>query len=82
MDDFKGRLTKDGIRIHKPEDFAGMHAAGRIAADIPTGSPPMVVPGETTGAIDAAIEKNGGGRRRDLGHHSAIAGTNTQAASR
>ena len=57
MDDFKGRLTKDGIRIHKPEDFAGMHAAGRIAADILDRIAPMVVPGETTGAIDAAIEK-------------------------
>ena len=57
MDDFNGRLTKDGIRIHKPEDFAGMHAAGRIAADILDRVAPMVVPGATTGEIDMAIER-------------------------
>ncbi|MFW5655391.1 MAG: M24 family metallopeptidase, partial [Roseicyclus sp.] len=56
MDDFKGRLTKDGIRIHKPEDFAGMHAAGRLAAEILDRVGPLVVPGTTTGALDAAIE--------------------------
>ena len=26
------RQTREGIRIHEPADFAGMHAAGRIAA--------------------------------------------------
>jgi methionyl aminopeptidase len=57
LDDFKGTLTKDGIRIHQPEDFAGMHAAGRIAADILDRVAPMIVPGATTGDIDAAIEK-------------------------
>ncbi len=56
MDDFKGRLTKDGIRIHKPEDFAGMHAAGRLAAEILDRVAPLVVPGATTAEIDAAIE--------------------------
>jgi methionyl aminopeptidase len=56
LDDFKGRLTKDGIRIHKPEDFAGMHAAGRLAAEILDRVAPLVVPGATTGEIDAAIE--------------------------
>ena len=25
------RVTREGIRIHAPEDFAGMHAAGRMA---------------------------------------------------
>jgi methionyl aminopeptidase len=57
LDDFNGTLTKDGIRIHAPEDFAGMHAAGRIAADILDRVAPMIVPGATTGDIDAAIEK-------------------------
>ena len=28
-----GRLNRDGIRIHTPEDFEGMRAAGRLAAD-------------------------------------------------
>lgn len=57
MDDFKGRLTKDGIRIHSREDFAGMHRAGRVAADILDRIGPMVAPGVTTGEIDEAIER-------------------------
>jgi methionyl aminopeptidase len=56
LDDFNGRLTKDGIRIHGAEDFAGMHAAGRLAAEILDRVAPLVVPGTTTGAIDTAIE--------------------------
>ncbi|WP_416914766.1 MAG: type I methionyl aminopeptidase [Roseicyclus sp.] len=56
MDDFKGRLTKDGIRIHGSEDFAGMHRAGALAARILDDIAPMVVPGQTTEALDAAIE--------------------------
>lgn len=56
MDDFKGRLTKDGIRIHQPGDFAGMHKAGALAARILDEVAEMVRPGVTTGAIDAAIE--------------------------
>ncbi len=57
MDDFKGRLTKDGIRIHNTEDFAGMHRAGRLAADILDRVAPLVVPGATTGELDEAIER-------------------------
>lgn len=57
MDDSKGRLTKDGIRIHSPEDFAGMHKAGRLAADILDRVAPLVVPGATTGELDQAIER-------------------------
>ena len=30
----RGRQTKDGIRIYDPSDFAGMHAAGKLAATI------------------------------------------------
>jgi len=56
VDDFKGRLTKDGIRIHQPGDFAGMHKAGALAARILDEVAEMVRPGVTTGAIDAAIE--------------------------
>ena len=29
-----GPVTRDGIRIHSEADFAGMRAAGRLAADI------------------------------------------------
>jgi methionyl aminopeptidase len=56
VDDFKGRLTKDGIRIHEPGDFAGMHKAGALAARILDEVAEMVRPGVTTGALDAAIE--------------------------
>ncbi|WP_224816722.1 type I methionyl aminopeptidase [Hasllibacter sp. MH4015] len=56
MDDFTGRLTRDGIRIHNPDDFAGMHRAGALAAEILDRVAPMVEPGATTGAIDAQIE--------------------------
>jgi len=57
LDDFKGRLTRDGIRIHNPEDFAGMRAAGALAARILDDIIGHVVPGATTAAIDAEIER-------------------------
>lgn len=56
MDEFKGRLTKDGIRIHDTADFAGMHRAGALAARILDEVAALVFPGQTTGAIDAAIQ--------------------------
>ncbi|PWJ17450.1 type I methionyl aminopeptidase [Jannaschia seohaensis] len=55
MDEFRGRLTRDGIRIHEDSDFAGMHAAGRLAAEILDRIGPHVVPGVTTGALDKLI---------------------------
>jgi methionyl aminopeptidase len=55
MDDFRGRITKDGIRIHEDADFAGMHRAGRMAAEILDMIAPMVFPGQTTGALDRFI---------------------------
>ena len=57
MDDRSGsRLTKDGIRIHDPSDFAGMRQAGRLAAEILDGIVPLVAPGVGTAQIDRAIE--------------------------
>jgi methionyl aminopeptidase len=56
LDEFKGRLTKDGIRIHDTADFAGMHRAGAVAARILDEVAALVFPGQTTGAIDAAIQ--------------------------
>ena len=52
----KGHVNRDGIRLHTPEDFAGMHKAGALAADILDRVAPMVVPGVSTGDLDAAIE--------------------------
>ncbi|SDE70225.1 type I methionyl aminopeptidase [Limimaricola pyoseonensis] len=54
-DERKGRLTRDGIRIHDLEDFAGMNRAGRLAAQILDDIAEHVVPGQTTGEIDRMI---------------------------
>jgi len=54
--DNNGRVTKDGIRIYQPSDFAGMHAAGRLAAEILDKVAALVVPGVTTGELDKFIE--------------------------
>ena len=56
MDDkTRGRLTKDGIRIYEPSDFAGMRKAGELAARILDEVADLVVPGATTGALDDFI---------------------------
>ena len=55
MDETRGRITRDGIRIHEDADFAGMARAGRVAAEILDAVGALVVPGATTGAIDAFI---------------------------
>jgi methionyl aminopeptidase len=70
VDDPRGRLTKDGIRIHEPEDFAGMHRAGRLAAEILDEVSALVVPGVTTEALDAFIER----RVAEAGARSATIG--------
>ncbi|MEF9605499.1 type I methionyl aminopeptidase, partial [Paracoccus sp. PXZ] len=43
------RQTREGIRIHDPQDFQGMRAAGLIAAQILDEVGPLVQPGATTG---------------------------------
>lgn len=50
-----GRTTKDGIRIYEDADFAGMHAAGKLAAQILDDIAQHVFPGQTTGEIDRLI---------------------------
>jgi methionyl aminopeptidase len=57
VDETQDKLTKDGIRLHAPADFEGMRRAGRLAAEILDEIIPMVWPGQTTGAIDAAVER-------------------------
>ena len=47
-----GRVTRDGIRIHGPEDFAGMRAAGHLAATILDEVGPLIAPGVTTAELD------------------------------
>lgn len=55
MDDTRGRITRDGIRIYEDADFAGMHKAGRTAADILDRVAVLVRPGVSTGEIDDFI---------------------------
>ncbi|KIC45111.1 methionine aminopeptidase [Ruegeria sp. ANG-S4] len=57
MKEHRGRLTKDGIRIYEQGDFAGMHAAGALAARILDDIAEHVFPGQTTGAIDGIITR-------------------------
>ncbi len=57
MDQSKGKITRDGIRLHEAADFEGMHKAGRLAAEILDAIAPQVQPGVTTGALNAAIEQ-------------------------
>lgn len=48
--------TPEGIKIHNPEDFVGMHRAGKVAAEILDLIGPRVYPGASTGEIDQFIE--------------------------
>jgi methionyl aminopeptidase len=50
-----GRVTKDGIRIYEAGDFAGMHVAGRLAAQILDDIAAHVTVGQTTAEIDRLI---------------------------
>ncbi len=50
-----GRLNRDGIRIHSPEDFEGMRAAGRLAAEILDRIAVEVQPGVTTLELNDAV---------------------------
>ncbi len=53
----RGRLTRDGIRIHESADFAGMHKAGELAARILDQVADQVFVGQSTGALDRFIEE-------------------------
>jgi methionyl aminopeptidase len=66
----EGRVTRDGIRIYEPGDFAGMHRAGALAAQILDEVAELVDVGQTTGAIDDYIRN----RVNDAGATSATIG--------
>tara|TARA_R110002073_G_scaffold19891_2_gene72052 strand:- start:6480 stop:7289 length:810 start_codon:yes stop_codon:yes gene_type:complete len=55
--DKNGRVTREGIHLHEPGDFAGMHRAGRVAAQILDDIAPHVFPGQSTGEIDRLINQ-------------------------
>jgi methionyl aminopeptidase len=55
MGEQQGRVTREGIRVHAMADFAGMRAAGRVAAAILDEVGPLVRVGVTTADLDAFI---------------------------
>lgn len=65
-------VLRDGtIKLHGPEAFAGMRAAGRLAAEILDALAPMVQPGVSTGALDDVVRQmtlDGGGVPATLGY--------------
>ncbi|WBU54049.1 type I methionyl aminopeptidase [Paracoccus sp. SCSIO 75233] len=63
-------VTREGIRLHEPGDFAGMHKAGALAAEILDQVGPLVQPGVTTGALDDMIR----GKIEEAGATSATIG--------
>jgi methionyl aminopeptidase len=70
VDETRGRLTKDGIRIYEDADFAGMRAAGQLAARILDEVAVLVSPGASTAEIDDFITR----RVVELGAVSATIG--------
>ena len=69
-DHTRGRLTRDGIRIHEDADFAGMRAAGQVAAAILDAVGDHVAPGVTTADLDDFVR----GRVQAAGAVSATIG--------
>ncbi len=65
-------VLRDGtIKLHGPEGFAGMRAAGKLAAEILDALAPHVVPGVTTAALDDIVREMsiaGGGVPATLGY--------------
>lgn len=51
----RGRMTRDGIRIFDNSEFAGMHAAGALAARILDDVAGHVFVGQSTAVIDKAV---------------------------
>lgn len=64
----RGRVTRDGIRIYEDADFAGMRAAGRVAAEILDAVGARVAPGVTTAELDDFI-------RTETARHGATSAT-------
>lgn len=57
MEDTRGRITREGIRIYEDSDFAGMQRAGEVAAEILDMVVPLVQPGVATSVIDDFIRE-------------------------
>jgi methionyl aminopeptidase len=52
----QARASRDGtIKLHGPDGFSGMRAAGKLAAEVLDALIPHVVPGVTTGELDDMV---------------------------
>jgi methionyl aminopeptidase len=70
-DDDRVEARNGVIKLHGPEAFAGMRAAGRLAASILDELAPHVVAGVTTGELDAIVHRltlDGGAVPATLGY--------------
>jgi methionyl aminopeptidase len=72
LDRDAGIIGRHGaIKLHGPEAFAGMRAAGRLAAEILDALVPHVVPGVTTDELDGIVHRmtlDAGGVPATLGY--------------
>ena len=70
-DDDRVEARNGVIKLHGPDGFAGMRAAGQLAASILDALVPYVVPGISTGQLDAIVHRlilDGGGVPATLGY--------------
>jgi len=56
-DDDRVEAKNGVIKLHGPDGFAGMRAAGRLAAEILDALVPHVVPGATTAELDSFVNR-------------------------
>jgi methionyl aminopeptidase len=70
--DSSDTVLRDGtIKLHGPDGFAGMRAAGKLAAEILDALVPHVVPGVSTGELDDVVRQmtlDGGAVPATLGY--------------
>ena len=57
-DDDRVEARNGVIKLHGPDAFAGMRAAGQLAASILDAIVPHVVAGVTTGELDDIVHKH------------------------
>ena len=80
--DDRSEARSGTIKLHGPEAFAGMRAAGRLAAEILDALVPHVVPGVTTAELDDFIRQfmlDAGARPATLGSATASRGRTVAA---
>lgn len=57
QDNSPDSVAAESIRLHGPEDFAGMRAAGKLVAEVLDYITPYVIPGVQTGELDRLCDE-------------------------